>query len=195
MQTYTHFIMTAALTKLDQKVTWLPPLKVLCFLFGSVLPDIPLIILTIGYGLYRMGFDPMGPGEFIFDNTYDTLYFTHPVWMTGHNLFHSPVLVMLYGAVGYWAWRNGKAWGAGLFWLAVACGIHSFVDIISHVDDGPLLLFPFNWDLRFRAPFSYWDSRYGARTVSMVEHWMDLILVAWLLLPWLFRKVRTKIAG
>jgi hypothetical protein len=195
MQTYSHFLMTAALTKLDQKVTWVPPMQSAFFLFGSVLPDIPLVLLTIGYGLYRLWFDPMGAGEFIFDNTYDTLYFTNPVWVTGHSLFHSPILIMLYLAVSYWGWRRGYGWGAALFWLALACGIHSFVDIITHVDDGPLLLFPFNSEIRFRAPISYWDDRYGGREVAQVEHLMDLGLLAWLVVPWLVRKLRPKQLG
>jgi hypothetical protein len=195
MHTYTHFIMTAALTKLDQKVPWLPPLNVLYFLFGSVLPDIPLMTLAIGYTLYRYWYDPMGPGEFIFDTTFDTLYFSNPLWIIGHNLFHSPLLIMVYGAVGMWGWQQGKKWGAGLFWLAMACGIHAFVDIISHVEDGPLLFFPFHWSFRFRAPFSYWDSRYGATIVAPLEYGMHMLLTAWVLLSLLLRKIRTTRPG
>lgn len=190
MQTYSHFIITAALTRLDQKARTVPPMAVVPFLFGSVLPDIPLILLTIGYGLYRSWFDPMGPGEYIFDNTYDTLYFTHWFWVTAHSLFHSPVLIALYLALGYGGWRRGARWGGPLFWLALACAIHAFVDIITHVDDGPLLLFPFDWSLRFRAPFSYWDPRYGGRTVSLVEHIMDVALLGWIVAPWLLKRVR-----
>ena len=88
----------------------------------------------------------------IFGTNYDQLYFTNPWWILGHNLFHAPLLILLYGAVGWIAWKRGRAWGMMLFWFAIGCGLHSTLDIFTHVNDGPVLFFPLNWTYRFTAP-------------------------------------------
>ena len=72
-----------------------------------------------------------------------------------------------------------------MVWLMVGCGLHTVVDIFTHHNDGPLLLFPFDWRTRFSAPISYWDVRYGARVVAPLEHAMDVAIIVYLLWTWL----------
>ena len=36
----------------------------------------------------------------MFGPEYDALYFTDPVWVTGHSVFHAPLMIALW--VAYW---------------------------------------------------------------------------------------------
>ncbi|MBE7472941.1 MAG: metal-dependent hydrolase [Anaerolineales bacterium] len=191
MQTYSHFLMTAVLN--DGLKSRGLPVHTKALLFGSFMPDVPLFLLTLGYVAYRAWIDPRLPGEHIFGPRYDNLYFHHPLWITGHNLFHAPVLIALMLGVGYYlGLRQQKKWGVALFWFAVACGFHSLVDIFTHHDDGPLLFFPFNWDYRFSAPISYWDSRYGGRIFAPLEHLLDLAILVYFAVAWALRRKLLK---
>ena len=176
MQTYSHLLITAVLRDQLIKRDIAQPGR--AFLVGSVLPDVPLLLLTIGYMAVRQS----GPAGELFGASYDQLYFHNPWWIAGHNLFHAPLLLLVYGLIGYWGWQRGRRWGPVLFWLAAGCGLHALIDIFTHVTDGPVLFFPLNWTYRFRAPVSYWDPAYGGRIFAPVEHLLDLILVLYLLL-------------
>lgn len=187
MQTYSHVLMTAALNG-GLKARGIP-VHTKALLLGSFMPDLPLFGLTLGYLLYRYWFDPAGSSEHLFGPRYDNLYFHNPFWLTGHNLLHAPVLLSIMALAGYYAGlRRQKKWGTALFWFAVACGFHALVDILTHHDDGPLLLFPFNWGYRFSAPVSYWDSRHGGRIIAPLEHLLDLAILVYFAVTWLLRR-------
>ena len=200
MQTYSHYIITAALNRVWKKHEQssgslalagytLPPVKTAPLMLGSILPDVPLILLSLG----AMTYDRMHGIQMSFENDpahsltawlFEYAFFN--VWWVKalHNLFHAPLMVLAYLLIGYGVWRQGKAWGAGLFWLAIACLIHTAIDIPLHYDDGPLLLFPFNWTLRFYSPVSYWDPRRYGNIVAPLEHLLDLGLLIYLGLGW-----------
>lgn len=188
MQTYSHFIITAAVDRAYKDGTQ-RPVNSRAFLLGSVLPDVPLLLLTIGYFIQSRYITPNN--EFIFGPTYDNLYFTHPLWIIGHSLFHAPLLIMLYAAAGYFfGVRRGKAWGRALLWFALGCALHSAIDIPTHRNDGPLLFFPFDWRTRFESPISYWDSNYYGREFAVFEHVLDLLLIVYLVGSGLRRRRR-----
>ena len=86
--------------------------------------------------------------------------------------------------IGTLAMRRGKAWGESFVWFAIGCGFHTLLDIFTHVNDGPVLLYPFNWRYRYRAPVSYWDPRHGGRTFAMFELALDIGLVIYLINAW-----------
>lgn len=151
-------------------------------MLGSFLPDMPLYILTFGYMGYRRWVAPID--EFIFGPSYDALYFTNPWWIVSHNLFHAPLVILAMGLAGWWGQRTEKRWGAWLFWLALGCGFHSVVDILTHHNDGPLLLFPFNWTLRFISPVSYWDSAHYGNIFAPLEGLLDLAILVWMGMNW-----------
>ncbi len=143
------------------------------FVAGSFMPDVPLFLLTAWHALsIRWGDDPSAR---LFGREYDELYFGDPVWIVGHNVMHAPLLIAVGAALGlYLARRDGnKAW-LRVFWFCVGCGLHSAFDIATHYDDGPLLLFPFDFQLRFASPISYWDPRHYGRIVMRIEHLIDL---------------------
>lgn len=198
MQTYSHLIVTGALNgrfgqKLQEKATGLPPLSTKIVLFGSVLPDLPLITLAI----LAMGYDwaarllantsfgaafssPALLGGSMTRMLFRVWFFENPWVITAYNLFHSPLLIIVYLFVGWRVWRRGYSWGGRFFWLSAAAMLHSLTDIPLHVNDGPLLLFPLNWTWRFHSPISYWDRNYYGHEWSVFEHFLDVGLLLYL---------------
>ena len=186
MQTYTHFIYTTAVRKLIQKRGH--PLSTVGFQLGSVAPDVPLMLITIGYIVQRRWFGE-SKSE-LFDGRFDENYFHNPVWITAHNIFHAPILLIGYMTVGYLASRIGFKWGFHLIWFAIGCAFHSLLDIPTHHNDGPLLLFPLDWKTRYLSPLSYWHPDYWGGLVRRLEHLSDLFLLAVFLLAWLVKRGR-----
>ncbi|MEM7028515.1 MAG: hypothetical protein AAF629_02895 [Chloroflexota bacterium] len=208
MQTYSHYIITATLGRIWGKREAetgtlsfagyeLPSFKKKTFLLGSVTPDLLLTliaIVAIGYDLIR-GVE-FGPDIESTDSAASWLFnyaFFNVWWVkAAQNLFHAPLLVLSYIAIGYVAWRYGRQWGAYLFWLATASLIHTAIDIPLHYDDGPLLLFPFNATTRFYSPVSYWDpNRYGTIAAS-IEHIFVLGLLIYLIWDWRKNRPQTS---
>ncbi len=177
MQTYSHFLLTVWLRDRFAK-RWANPHWAM--VLGSVLPDIPLCLLTLWYFLRQ--YYIFGPGFPLFGPDYDSFYFRDPIWLTSHNIFHSPPAVAAWMAIGYFAGvkRNNLFWIA-FFWFAIGCALHSVADIATHHDDGPLLWFPFDWESRFESPISYWDRRHYAAIVSPIEHSIDAVILGWVL--------------
>ena len=212
MQTYSHVIITAVLnralkdqqqrnpagaTKLMLAGRELPPLNSRALLLGSFAPDIPLILLTIIFlasDLWagrRPGPD-VDPSQFNVAYLFDYLYFHNRWVITLQNLLHGPLVILLYITLGYVAWRRAQKWGATLFWFAVSCGLHTLIDIPLHTDDGPVLFFPFYWEMRFRSPISYWDPAHYGNYWSMFEHLVVLGLLLYLLVDWWRRRRLVK---
>ena len=182
MQTYSHFIITVALNK-QYKDRANSEVNTKALLLGSFMPDIPLVLLTLIFFAQRFWFGDGVPVETVFGADYDNLYFNDPLWITGHALFHAPPLILFSLTIGYyWGIRQNKGWAIALFWFAIGCGLHSAIDIVTHHDDGPLLLFPFDWKTRFISPISYWDNNHYAAIVASLEHLLDLVLLIWIVL-------------
>ncbi len=188
MNTPSHLIITAALRKRVGHAVAIPRSA---FLLGSVLPDVPLFFLAVGsliYDRYIVG----GDGPRMTEQTFDYLYFHNPWWIASHNLLHSPTLLLI---------ALGALWGARSlvgtqrhwwFWFVLGCLLHTALDIPTHVNDGPVLFFPFDWSYRFSSPISYWDPRYYGRQFTIFELGLDLILLGYLWLPPLWRWVKRR---
>lgn len=209
MQTYSHIIITAALNRvLKQKEdrdgslqvgrTILPPLRQGSALFGSFMPDVPLTLTGILFIVIdriqgnAAGFesDPMQSWTgWLFDYAFFNVWWVKLL----HNFFHAPLLIFLFMAIGYWVWKQGKAWGASFFWFAAACLLHTAIDIPLHYDDGPLVFFPLDWQTRFYSPISYWDPRHYGIPFAIAEHLLVLGLIVYLVVGW-WRKRRERIA-
>lgn len=202
MNTWSHAIVGGALNRVIKRrqaanpeaPERVPPIKSVPFLVGSFLPDLPLILLSIGFIIYDMtqgnfGNPAENRGESATAYLFDTMFFEDPWVIAAQNAFHSPFLTILYTVIGYLAWKRGLKWGPLLFWLGLGCTLHTLADIPLHVDDGPLLLFPLNWELRYFAPLSYWDERYYAREWSIFEQFvLDIPLLIWLVWPWVQKR-------
>ncbi len=178
MQTYSHLLLTAVLRRKIKQKTSNDPGN--AFLLGSVLPDLPLVLISIAYVVHRRWICPDLPDKTRCSPTFDFMYFNNPWWIASHNLLHGPIMIALFALVGWWAMRRGLWWGKWLWWFALGCGLHSFIDILTHVNDGPVLFFPFDWHTRFTAPVSYWDPAHGGRQFGIFEHLLDVGMGVWL---------------
>ena len=147
------------------------------FVWGAFLPDAPLLVLTGWYAIRLWSETP--PGTSLFGPEYDALYFGDPVWLVGHNLMHAPLLIAPCAVLGWVLGVRGTrpAWTI-LYWFALGCGLHSLLDVLTHYDDGPLLLFPFDFDFRLSSPVSYWDPRHFGRPFMLLEHIVNFAAAA-----------------
>ncbi|NJR39912.1 MAG: hypothetical protein HC781_15180 [Leptolyngbyaceae cyanobacterium CSU_1_4] len=169
--------MTATLAKAMPRV----PIVKSAFLWGSIAPDLALWGLSLG-GIFYYHFILGWSIKQAFALMFDHLYFHHPLWIVSHNLLHAPILLLL--GLG-WAWRCSSReegseisrWFLGFF---LACLMHSGVDILTHVDDGPLIFFPLDWTTRFQSRVSYYDDRYYGREFSLFERSLNLFFLVYL---------------
>jgi hypothetical protein len=193
VNTPSHLIINAALRKAvaARGVTAIPRSA---FLLGAVLPDIPLWLLWMGaYAYYRYALGD--PVVTLMDPMFDRFYFTDPLWIASHNLLHAPLLLL--GVIAaLWGHRAQPGTRGGWwFWFACGCLVHTALDIPTHQDDGPLLLFPIEWSVRFQSPVSYWDPRYFGREFTVLELLLDLALLGYLFGPGLWRRLRRGAAA
>jgi len=221
MQTYTHYVMTALINQhlnnrpptdpsaADQSTTEqptaLPPLRSGWLLLGSVMPDVPLILIFFGtFAADLLAGNSFAPGDEGAVESYTGYlfryaFFEDPWVKLAHNLFHAPLMILLYIALGYWLWKRsspsqrqrGQKWGAALFWFGCACALHTAIDIPVHYDDGPLIFFPFDWETRFYGPISYWEQGRGGEWFAIFEHLLLLgMLIYWGIVWWKRRNNR-----
>lgn len=172
MQTYSHFLLTATLQKAIAPNNAAAASGLLA---GSVAPDIPLGLLSLGYVVDRRYIRTHLPDKTRCSPTYNWLYFNNPWWITTYNILHAPLPLLGLALLGVLLCRR---W---LLWFTLGCGLHTAVDIVTHADDGPVLLFPFDWQTRFLSPLSYWDPQHGGRTFSLIEHLLDVVLIIYLI--------------
>jgi hypothetical protein len=160
-------------------------------LLGSIAPDLPLWILSLGSLIYYHFFKGWST-EATLNLIFDELYFHNPFWIASYNLLHSPVLLLLELALIWRKRRNIGSRQRWLFWFLLACLFHATVDIFTHVHDGPLLFFPFEWTIRFHSSVSYWDYRYYGREFRNFEQALNGVLLVYLSSPWICRYLRTR---
>ncbi len=103
MQTQSYFLVCALVGKQLQKQGFLVDHK--AWLLGSVLPDIPLALLTLGGTLYYRWFAPSVPAGEVHELLHFQLFFTDPWWIASHNFFHSLVIGGLLLGLSWWAWQ------------------------------------------------------------------------------------------
>jgi hypothetical protein len=151
------------------------------FILGAFLPDFPLGVLTLGFFLYN---------RFFLDNTsvqllpgaYSELFFNHPLWIASHNLLHTPLILGSFLVI-FWRFREyDRHVGNWLFWFAVSASIHTAIDILTHINDGPLLFWPLDWQTRIRGLVSYHDPAFSGIEFSVFEIILDTALLLYLFL-------------
>lgn len=186
MQTYSHYIITAVVRRILRKkaITMIPPLNGKAFLVGSILPDLPLTLIAavtiIVDGISRTD-------TRLTQWLFDTAFFQVTWVKIAHNLFHGPIPILIYMCFGFITWKailRHRRWSAAVFWVACGCLLHSLIDIPLHYNDGPLILFPFDFETRFYSPVSYWDPNHYGRIAAALEHVIVLVLLIWLIFDW-----------
>lgn len=183
MNTPTHLIITLALRRYVQTRA----IRTSGVLWGSIAPDIPLYLLSLGGYLYFRQYLRWS-SERTFERMYGYLYFNDPVWISLHNMLHAPLILI--PVIVIFARSRWKDSGAGnwTFWFASSCLLHAILDFGTHSDDGSLALFPLNWSFRFRSPVSYWDPKHFGREFMLFEVALNILLIA-LLLRWRRRRL------
>lgn len=207
MNTYSHAILATVLerttaTRFAPTLKKLPPMRLGALIVGSLIPDLMLTLIavvTIARDFMTGAFDDIDPG--MFENVspeqmadapwtaklFAVWFFENPWVIAAQQVFHSPLTLIVLIGLTFWLWkRSGNRRTGWFFWLFCASMLHSLIDIPLHVDDGPLLLFPLNWDLRFISPISYWDPDYYGNEWAYFEHTLDLVLIIYLV--WSYRQ-------
>ncbi|PKO10430.1 MAG: hypothetical protein CVU40_04820 [Chloroflexi bacterium HGW-Chloroflexi-2] len=180
MNTPSHIIINLAIKRIKglrkARIPWQ------AVFWGSMMPDIPLGVLSLGVTFYyRVILGNQSPD--LMEAVLHPLYFNNPFWISAHNLLHAPFILGLSLAI-LWRWRirpgQIQHW---LFWFFSSSAVHAGIDIFTHYDDGPLVFWPFNWNIRFNSPISYWDPAHFGTEFMIFELLLDAVLVGFLLLP------------
>jgi len=177
MQTTSHFLMTTLIARNWPRQSL--PISTRALLLGSILPDVAFILLTLAGEIYFRWFGTLPTSGSIMEYLHLTLFFTNPIWIIGHNFFHSLIINSVLIGLGYYGWRHAIQSGLLLFWLAVSMQFHTVIDVFTHASDGPLLFFPLNGSYRFASPVSYWESTHWGRVFMPLEYSMDLLIIGY----------------
>lgn len=153
MITTSHAVINAYASRRPALAERFHPRDRILFVIGGVAPDVALYLLFAAASIYYPLVDDMSIVE-AHQKAMDDLFFNSPWWIASHNVLHAPiVLVAMIGI----CWLRGSLWARRVAVFAAGAMLHSLIDIAVHHDDGPLLLFPFSWSIRFESPVSYWD--------------------------------------
>ncbi len=128
------------------------------FLLGGALPDIPICLVFSGLLLVTGNVS-----ETV--DTFRALYEGSAVMIGLHNVLHSPISL---GILLLFSECSGSYKPAIKIFIA-GCFTHSVIDIYTHVDDGPLMFWPFDLESRFTSRISHWDPNYSGQWVLMTE--------------------------
>ena len=184
----THLVINAAIEK---KYGSKASIAKSAFLWGSVMPDIPLAFLSLGFILYNRYISTQ-PVSGLMNNAFDNLYFNNPFWIAIHNFLHSPTALIIYAIILWRFLDKPNTRGHWWLWFVLGCMVHSAIDILTHHNDGPVLFFPFDWHTRFYSPISYWDKAHYASQFVYFEVGLNLVLLGYLFLPKLINWAKNR---
>jgi membrane-bound metal-dependent hydrolase YbcI (DUF457 family) len=188
MNTPSHLVINAAIEKkFGKKLS----IAKSAFLWGAVIPDIPLGLLILGSYFYfgiLLGQDVSN----LMDDFIHVEYYINPWWIATHNFFHAP-LILLSAIAIFWRFRQSPGTpGHWVLWFSLGSLLHTLIDIPTHAGDGPLLFFPFDWQTRFNSPLSYWDPNFYGLQFMAFEILLTVVLLAYLFLPKLLQERSNK---
>jgi hypothetical protein len=131
------------------------------FLCGAVIPDIPVMMV----GIYVW----FGGGTGLeFSARMASIYFEDPLLIIAHSLLHAPLSLFGASVCMLRTCLGGRALTSALYLFAGTL-IHTTLDLLTHHDDGPLLLWPLDWETRYLSPVSHWDKQHYAIWVVAFE--------------------------
>jgi len=132
---------------------------------GATLPDGPVIV--VGIAVFALCHAKGRPD--LFKPLMDAVYFGETSLREGHSFLHSPanlVLVAVGVCLMHPFYRRLSEWMAC---FAIGAASHALLDILTHVEDAPLMLWPFSREFRWPGPVSHWDHRYYGDVISIAE--------------------------
>ncbi len=164
MKTPTHFLIGYGCAS---ALGWTGSLRRAC-LVGAIVPDLPVAgVWTVlaASVTWRKG----AYVQSLFQAEMDALYFSHSLMIGLHNLLHSPVSLSMLTLLVLVALHRAEAARRCCLAFLLGAVTHALADILSHVTDGPLLLWPLGNNWRLAGPFSHWDPAYGGYWVTAIE--------------------------
>ncbi len=136
---------------------------------GAVLPDLPAIAGAIWLGARRL---PLTRREFC-EEVCEKGPFGAPDAAL-HSALPVAVTLVLYRVSG----AGGRRPRPALLAFLLGWAGHALADALTHAEDARPILWPISVRC-FRSPISYWDRARYARTFTMLEHGILLLLVTW----------------
>jgi len=121
-------------------------------MWGAVLPDAPLFAAGLFSWLQTIC-EYLGLS---FVAHMDAFYFDSAGFIALHHLLHSPTsLAML---LCFWlGLKHFERTDLRALWFLCGAASHSVVDVITHAEDGILVLWPLNWNYRFNSGLDQWN--------------------------------------
>lgn len=187
MKTPTHALIGYGCARL---LGWRGRLKT-AVIIGAVAPDLPVAVVwswlatavTLHDGRFHQ---PAIQVEM------DKVYFADSWLVMLHSLLHSPVSLAGLALLICMAGRRSRPLRRLGLALLLGTLTHSLSDIVSHVTDGPLILWPLEDTLRLRGPFSHWDPAFGGVWVSALEALAGAAFCLTRLYKWARRRLETR---
>lgn len=127
---------------------------IMCIL-GACLADLPLM-LAYGYFWLRCLLMVGHYDANYIQNLMDGIYFEQSWLLIAHNMFHSPVSIVYLGLIGIILCSHKPVFCIYIIAYLVGSFSHSILDLISHINDGPLIMWPLNDEIRITGMFSHW---------------------------------------
>ena len=150
------------------------------FVVGGVAPDLALYVLSAAALIYY----PLADGLSFSDahqRAMEDLFFNSTWWIVGHNTLHAPIVLAVL-LLGGWTLRSPLRDRVQAF--AAGAGLHSVIDVLTHHDDGPLVLFPFSLSVRLSSPVSYWNPDHFGWFMRPIDVSISVLGVAWFARHW-----------
>jgi len=197
MNTPSHFLINYSLGRL-LRLPQRYKIKMSAVAWGSLAPDIMLYLLSvvaIPYYAIIHGWSLDRAADYVFD----VLFFENIGWIIAHNFMQAPIILTVAILISFLYMRSAQRThntrrhtiALWCFVLFLSAMLHTILDILTHHDDGPLLLFPFNLTVRFFSPVSYWDEAHYGNIFFFFEAGIDLLCAGYLIYLRIMR-VRSK---
>lgn len=144
---------------------------------GAVLPDLPLILTSLYLALMPM-VEKTTMTPTLFKHQMDALYFDGSWLPVAHNLLHAPLSILYAALAATIICFNRPDHHPLIRAFALGALSHSLLDVISHIDDGPLILWPLDSSLRLTGLFSHWALGRGGGIITGLEIIVSLAIFA-----------------
>ncbi len=147
---------------------------------GSGLPDLPLLgaLVVAVVGAVVGG---TSPGDAVAETLTSGFEASRPL-VLAHVALHAPLVQLGLLALALGLTRAGaeRPHTIALRGLATGLLLHTAIDLLTHADDGPLLLWPFSWSVQFRSPLAWSVADAHGPWLLTLDLVAGLALLAWL---------------
>ena len=147
------------------------------FIVGGFAPDVGLTLMSAGAAIVLPRTRGITRQEAL-QIGFEDLFFNSKSWIAASNVFHSPVVL---AALLLASTRMTGQTAKRVRSFALGAALHIAMDVPVHVDDGPVLLWPLNWNYRFESAFSYWDRDHYGGIIAPIDIGITVVGAAALL--------------